>query len=134
VSTMDAEWSAFLSEGSLTGANELATPGSGTVPVVYWGLADAAPGEHVLVLAPAAWRPDEFGRGRGANEPRAGLTERELEVLRCAAEGLSAREVGERLVISESTVKTHLAHAYGKLRAPDRAAAVAEAMRLGLII
>jgi two-component system nitrate/nitrite response regulator NarL len=61
------------------------------------------------------------------------LTQREYEVLALATEGLSASQIGERLYLSSSTVKTHLAHLYDKLGVSDRAAAVAEAFRRGLI-
>jgi two-component system nitrate/nitrite response regulator NarL len=61
------------------------------------------------------------------------LSGRELEVLKLTAEGCSATDIAERLSISSGTVKTHLQNAYQKLGVSDRAAAVAEAMRRGLI-
>ena len=61
------------------------------------------------------------------------LTERESQVLRLIADGLSGPEIGERLYISSSTVKTHVKSVLEKLGVSDRAAAVAEAMRRGLI-
>jgi PAS domain S-box-containing protein len=61
------------------------------------------------------------------------LTPRELEVLALAAQGLSAREIGERLVIGTATVRTHFENLYPKLAVSERAAAVAAALRLGLI-
>ena len=61
------------------------------------------------------------------------LTAREREIVRLVADGLSAPEVGERLHLSPSTVKTHLQSLYQKLGVSDRAAAVATAMRLGLL-
>ena len=61
------------------------------------------------------------------------LTEREAEVLMLAAEGLTASEAAERMHVSAGTVKAHLGSIYEKLDAPDRAAAVARAMRLGLL-
>jgi two-component system nitrate/nitrite response regulator NarL len=61
------------------------------------------------------------------------LTERESQVLALIAQGMSGPEIGERLFISSSTVKTHVKSVLEKLGAPDRAAAVAEAMRRGLI-
>jgi len=63
----------------------------------------------------------------------ASLTERELEVLRHVAEGASAAEIGSRLYLSPTTVKSHLRNVYAKLEVHDRAAAVAEGMRRGLI-
>jgi PAS domain S-box-containing protein len=61
------------------------------------------------------------------------LTPREVEVLQLAADGLAAREIAARLMIGRSTVKTHFDHVYAKLEVADRAAAVAKALREGLI-
>ena len=64
---------------------------------------------------------------------RSSLSERELEVLRGVANGESAAEIGNELHLSPSTVKSHLRNLYAKLEVGDRAAAVAEAMRRGLL-
>jgi DNA-binding CsgD family transcriptional regulator len=61
------------------------------------------------------------------------LTPRELEVLQLASHGLTAAEIAEQLVVSAGTVKTHLHNIYPKLRVTDKAAAVAAALRHGLI-
>ncbi len=61
------------------------------------------------------------------------LTSREQEVLQVASAGHSGEEIAEQLQVSRSTIKTHFEHVYGKLGVHDRAAAVAEAMRRGLI-
>jgi DNA-binding NarL/FixJ family response regulator len=61
------------------------------------------------------------------------LTDRELEVLRLVAAGTTNRETARTLFISEATVKTHLLHTYAKLGVRDRAAAVAEAYKRGLL-
>jgi two-component system nitrate/nitrite response regulator NarL len=61
------------------------------------------------------------------------LSVREQEVLRMTADGLSAAEIGSRLHLSAATVKTHLHNLYEKLGVSDRAAAVAAAMRRGLL-
>jgi two-component system, NarL family, nitrate/nitrite response regulator NarL len=61
------------------------------------------------------------------------LSPREREVLELTAAGLSAPEIGRRLYLSPATVKSHLQHLYDKLGVSDRAAAVAEAMRRGLL-
>jgi two-component system nitrate/nitrite response regulator NarL len=61
------------------------------------------------------------------------LTQREVEVLRLTAEGLSAPEIAAQLFVGVTTVKTHLQHVYEKLEVSDRAAAVAQAIRRGLL-
>lgn len=67
------------------------------------------------------------------DEDRPILTPREREILALIAEGYSAPEIGERIHLSPATVKTHLQHLYEKLGVSERAAAVAEAMRRGLL-
>ncbi|HKU31796.1 MAG TPA: response regulator transcription factor [Arthrobacter sp.] len=57
------------------------------------------------------------------------LTPREAELLSLLTQGLSNRDLGKRLFISEATVKTHLAHIYAKLGVETRAAAIATAIR-----
>jgi LuxR family maltose regulon positive regulatory protein len=61
------------------------------------------------------------------------LTEREIEVLRLVAGGLSNREIACELVVAVSTVKTHINHIYGKLDVRSRTQAVAQARRLDLL-
>lgn len=63
----------------------------------------------------------------------ASLTARETEVLRLVADGLTNREIGERLFLGESTVKTHLLCTFEKLGVNDRTRAVTLAMQRGLI-
>jgi two-component system, NarL family, nitrate/nitrite response regulator NarL len=61
------------------------------------------------------------------------LSPREAEVLRAFARGLSIPQVAGELYLAPSTVKTHTQRLYEKLEVSDRAAAVAAAMRLGLL-
>jgi two-component system, NarL family, nitrate/nitrite response regulator NarL len=61
------------------------------------------------------------------------LTRREREVLTLVANGASSIEIARQLVLSPATVKTHLQNLYDKLDVSDRAAAVAEAMRRGIL-
>lgn len=62
-----------------------------------------------------------------------GITPRELEILEALAAGLSNREIGERLHVSENTVKTHAARLFDKLSAQRRTQAVQRAKEAGLI-
>ena len=61
------------------------------------------------------------------------LTNRELEVLRLAADGLNNKEIADRLVISEKTVKNHIANIFSKLNVNDRTQAILYALRQGLV-
>jgi PAS domain S-box-containing protein len=61
------------------------------------------------------------------------LTPRELEVLQLSATGHARRQIAEVIEVSEATVKTHFEHIYRKLGVSDRASAVGEALRQGLI-
>ena len=65
--------------------------------------------------------------------PRSSLTPRELEVLKLVAAGYSNREIGQELMLSEATVKSHLVHIYDKLGVRSRTSAVAEAREQGVI-
>ncbi len=70
---------------------------------------------------------------RTLTSPEETLGSRELEVLELVARGVSNKEIAKRLWIGETTVKSHLTQVYQKLGVPDRAAAVAEAMRRGIL-
>lgn len=70
-------------------------------------------------------------RAPGAREPQ--LTERELETLALVAQQLSTREIAERMVISENTVKTHIAHIIDKLHVANRDQAVLYAVLKGYL-
>lgn len=131
---METAWHELMTSGSVAGDYDVGLTDGSRLQVVYWAMRDAVPGEHLVVFAPSGWRQDEFSWARERRGWRdEHLTERELQVLRLAAEGRSTRGIADALVIAHSTVKTHLANIYAKLDAPDRAAAVAEAIRRGLI-
>jgi len=67
------------------------------------------------------------------HDPRPRLTVREREILTLAAEGRSAPEIARLLFLSPATIKTHLSNIYDKLGVSDRAAAVAKALREGVL-
>ena len=94
-------------------------------------IAAVARGETVLASELHTGLADEIRMRRILDKPV--LSDRESETLKLVAEGLSAPDIGRRLHLSTGTVKTHLEHLYEKLGVSERAAAVAQAMRRGLL-
>ena len=95
----------------------------------------AAAGEPMLSGEIAGRVLREFERERSEarfREQLAGLTPREEEILKLLATGESNREIGERLFISEQTVKNHVASIFRKLQVNDRTKAALLAVKLGL--
>jgi len=88
--------------------------------------------EGLLVIDPRLM-PGFGARPEGIEEPGEPLTPRELEILRLLAEGLANKEIAARLGIRERTVKFHISSIYRKLNAVNRAEAVRQGLRRGLI-
>jgi DNA-binding CsgD family transcriptional regulator len=133
--SMMAAWRRVLETGSVAGTRELPGPDGDRLRIVYYGVANVLPGQHVGAFAPVGWSEADLGlkADESACAPPAQLTARERQVLQLAADGLSGASVAERLVLSPATVKAHFGNIYEKLGVPHRAAAVATAMRLGYI-
>jgi LuxR family maltose regulon positive regulatory protein len=89
-------------------------------------IGDLAGSDELRRASPSALSPETAG----LVEP---LTEREVEVLRLVADGLSNQEIAGRLVITVGTVKAHTSNLYGKLTVSTRTQAVARARALGLL-
>jgi NarL family two-component system response regulator LiaR len=102
---------------------------------IWLGTKLLAPRERVVdriveieVSAPASIpAPDDAVR------ERLGITRREMEILEHIARGLSNREIGEVLFVSENTVKTHCSRVFDKLGARRRTEAVQRSKELGLL-
>jgi len=91
----------------------------------------AARGETVLPPDVATGLVSEIRLRKQHDAPA--LTDREQEILRMIADGKSLPTIAKELFLGVTTVKTHVQHLYEKLGVSDRAAAVASAMRRGLI-
>lgn len=95
-------------------------------PVFTPGLAGLVLGEYRRLASEPAPAP-------GADEPKAPqLTDRETEVLRLVAKGLSYKQIAERLVISHRTVQNHVQNTLGKLQLHNRVELVRYAIERGL--
>lgn len=93
---------------------------------IFRAIRAAAEGESALAPAVGSRLVRRMRGGEG-------LSAREIEVLELAARGTSNKEIAKLLWISETTVKSHLLHTFGKLGVTDRTAAVTEALRLKII-
>jgi len=98
-----------------------------------------ARGDSTLDPSVAAKVVQEFSRvsslvgGTSSEVLPEALSEREIELLRLIASGLSNKEIGEALFITDGTVKNHITHILGKLGVRDRTQAVLKAREIGLI-
>jgi len=128
--------SAFLDSKTVydavaAGANAYLSKEAETSEIVR-AIQAAARGETILGPEVQTGLAEQI-RLREESDARPRLSDREHEVLRMIAQGMSAPEIGERIHLSTATVKTHLQHLYEKLGVSERAAAVAEGMRRGLL-
>ena len=101
------------------------------VRVVAAGDSLLAPAITQRLIAEFVRRPPP---GSGAPTELSELTERELEVLKLIARGLSNGEIASELFVSEATVKTHVTHVLSKLELRDRVQAVVLAYESGLVL
>jgi NarL family two-component system response regulator LiaR len=98
---------------------------------VYQGKVQLHP-EVARKLMSAVAAKEEPRVSHAATQSDDGLTEREQQVLQLIADGMNNREIAEKLVISEKTVKTHVSSILGKLHLDDRTQAAIYALRHGM--
>jgi two-component system nitrate/nitrite response regulator NarL len=127
--------SAFTDSGVVYKALETGAAGFVSKEARREQIADAvlacARGENVVPPDVAAGLVSEIRLRRQSDVPA--LTPREQEILHLIAAGKSLPEIAKELYLGLTTVKTHVQHLYEKLGVSDRAAAVATAMRRGLL-
>jgi PAS domain S-box-containing protein len=132
--TLRAMWARLLETGCVTGRYEVASPDGSELPIVFYAISDALPDLYLIAFAPAGWSDHELGVMNPLPPAQdTDLTPRELELLQLAATGRTGPRIAEELTLSPATVKKHFENVYAKIGVRDRAAAVAKAMRLGLI-
>lgn len=103
-----------------------------TVLGIYFGLRWSRSREVVVVKEVRVPEGGPFVLDAGKLK-QLGITQREYEILGLIAEGLSNREIGERLFVSENTVKTHSSRLFDKLAVNRRVQAIQKGRELGLI-
>jgi two-component system response regulator DesR len=103
---------------------------SGFVPK-FWNATDVASSIRMVGLGMAMYAP--LPQQQEEEQNGVSLTKRELEVLELLAEGWTNREIGERLYLSQHTVREHASAVYKKMTARNRAEAVLRAQRMGFI-
>jgi DNA-binding CsgD family transcriptional regulator len=133
---MKANWARLIETGFVTGPSDVASSDrTSYLGVSFYAFANVLPGRHLVAFAPAGWPRFNVlgGPERPDSNPVPPLTPREVEVLALASCGLIGPMIAQELVLSTATVRTHFQNIYAKLGVRDRAAAVAKAMRLGLI-
>lgn len=131
---LERQWARLLERGQVAGEYLEVKPDGTRIAVAFKAIADVLPGLQVIVFAPSDWPDGELGApGDDGVGHSAQLTQREIEVLALAADGLSGPELAQELALSPTTVNTHFKNIYAKLDVRNRAAAVAKALRLGVI-
>lgn len=142
IPTMFADWDRLTHTGFAASRHEVSLPDGGRFGVSYHALAGAAPGVHLIAFAPADWPDDELITDAdlsvvmASTNPtglKAPLTRREREILGLAANGATDQTISELMWVGLSTIRSDFDEILDKLGVPDRAAAVARSMRLGLI-
>lgn len=119
-------WASLTVRGRVEGRYEVLRGDGARTQTTFRATRNVMPGCHLIAARetpdPPSPPPDP-----------APMTARERQVLQLAAEGRSSRDIAEALFLSPGTVKTHFQNLYRKLGASDRASAVAQALRSGLI-
>jgi PAS domain S-box-containing protein len=129
------EWRTILRRRQFAGAADLIRADGGKVWVEFAGHPETVTGRRLVlfvVLATSRRGRRPTAGAAGGEATNAGLTPRELEVIRLVALGLSGREIAQELHLANDTVRTHVRNAMTKLGARSRAQLVAKTLGDGL--
>lgn len=126
--SIEDQWREFLERGGLTGLGRLRLPDGREIAMRFGAVARVAPGRHLSILL------IEDGDGHLPPEPDRALTAREAEVLGLAAHGNTTRQIAEHLVVSPTTIDSHIRSAMERLGARNRVHAVALALARGEVV
>jgi len=124
---LDWLWDILQREGQVEGSYEVLRPDGSRVSAEFRATRNLTPGKHLIAARQILRRKAMPTPGRGT------VTARERQVLQLASEGHSTDGIAEHLVLSPATVKKHFENVYEKLGVNGRVAAVAEALRHGLV-
>src|SRR5579864_2384724 len=126
-------WARLMRDGVIAGTYEACFP-MGNLRILHGALANALPGQHLIVFVPADWSEDELLDPVEDRRPsRRALSRREHEVLSLIAAGADQQEIAHELTIAIPTVRTHVRNLLRKLGARNRAHAIALAMQDGTL-
>jgi DNA-binding CsgD family transcriptional regulator len=128
-------WARLMATGLVAGSHDAEFPDGGQLRVAWCGVANALPGQHLIVLAPADWPEDELieDHCEVGERQRVSLTQREREVLNLIAAGADQQQIADELTIAVPTVRTHVRNLLRKLGARNRPHAIALAMQDGVL-
>lgn len=127
---LDELWDTFLERGGLTGLGRFRVAGGQEADLRYGAVARVAPNRHLSIFLVE----DGDGDGGPPPAPARVLTAREGEVLGLVAQGFTTRQIAERLVVSPTTVDSHIRSAMDRLGARNRVHAVALALARGEVV
>lgn len=125
-----ARWASLVAGGSDCGTMPVLLPDGSVRTLEYCATANIRSGRHLVIVLVTPWVENRVRvASRSPTEGR--LTEREGQILALVATGETGEEIADRLVISATTVQSHVRNALAKLGARNRAHGIALALRAG---
>ena len=132
---LDRTCDTLMRLGSVRSTFELLGPDASRLTLSCAAAANLLPGLHIIALAPAAWPTQELPASPAPAAARNGerLTARQRTIMELVAKGATAKVIAHELMLSDTTVRTHVRNAIERLGARNSVHAVAIAVSSGLI-